>query len=29
MALQIDGSPNFEKFGTPNLGVTGQNDIWM
>jgi hypothetical protein len=22
------GSPNFGNFGTSNLGVLGQNDIW-
>jgi hypothetical protein len=25
----IVGSPNFENFETPKLGVLGQNDIWM
>ncbi len=29
MALQSVGSPNFGNFGTPNLGVSKQNDIWM
>jgi hypothetical protein len=29
MGLQSCGSPNFENFGTPNLGVPGQNDIWV
>jgi len=29
MALQSVRSPNFGSFGTLNLGVTGQNDIWM
>ncbi len=29
MALQSHGNPNFKKFGIPNLGVWGQNDIWM
>jgi hypothetical protein len=29
MGLQSCGSPNFENFGTPNLGVQGQNDIWV
>jgi hypothetical protein len=29
MDLQSHGSPNFKNFGTPNLGVRGQNDIWM
>jgi hypothetical protein len=27
MGLQSCGSPNFKNFGTPNLGVSGQNDI--
>ncbi len=27
MGLQSYGSPNFENFGTSNLGVLGQNDI--
>jgi hypothetical protein len=35
MGFQSCGSPNFENFGilgnfeTPNLGVLGQNDIWV
>jgi hypothetical protein len=29
MAFQSAMSPNFENFETPNLGVLGQNDIWM
>jgi hypothetical protein len=29
MGIQSCGSPNFENFGTPNLGVLGQNDIWV
>jgi hypothetical protein len=29
MGLQSCKSPNFENFGTPNLGVLGQNDIWV
>jgi hypothetical protein len=28
MGLQNCRSPNFENFGTLNLGVLGQNDIW-
>jgi len=29
MSFQSHKSPNFEKFGTLNLGVPGQNDIWV
>jgi hypothetical protein len=29
MAFQSVSSPNFGRFGTPNLGVMKQNDIWM
>ncbi len=29
MGLQSCESPNFENFGTPNLGVSRQNDIWV
>jgi hypothetical protein len=29
MGLQSCGSPNFENFETLNLGVPGQNDIWV
>jgi hypothetical protein len=29
MGLQSCRSPNFENFGTPNLGILGQNDIWV
>ncbi len=29
MGLQSHGNPNFENFGTLNLGVLGQNDIWV
>jgi hypothetical protein len=29
MAFQNVGSPNFGNFETPNLGVLGQNEIWM
>jgi hypothetical protein len=29
MAFQNSKSPNFKSFGTPNLGVSKQNDIWM
>ncbi len=29
MGFQSCGSPNFEIFKTPNLGVPGQNDIWV
>jgi hypothetical protein len=29
IGLQSHGSPNFKIFGTPNLGVLGQNDIWV
>jgi hypothetical protein len=29
MGLQSCGSPNFENFGTPNLGIPRQNDIWV
>jgi hypothetical protein len=29
MGLQSYESPNFENFGTFNLGVPGQNDIWV
>jgi hypothetical protein len=28
-AFQSCGSPHFGNFGTPNLGVPRQNDIWM
>jgi hypothetical protein len=28
-APQSCGNPNFGNFGTPHLGVLGQNDIWM
>jgi hypothetical protein len=27
--LQSCKSPNFRNFGTPNLKVLGQNDIWV
>jgi hypothetical protein len=27
--LQSHGSPNFENFGIPKLGVSRQDDIWM
>jgi hypothetical protein len=29
MGFQIYKNPNFENFGTPNLGVLGKNDIWV
>jgi len=29
MGLQSCGSPNLGNFGTPNLGVLEQNDIWV
>ncbi len=29
MGFQSCRSPNFENFGTPNLGVWRQNDIWV
>jgi len=29
MGLQSRKNPNFENFGTPNLGVLRQNDIWV
>jgi hypothetical protein len=29
MGLQNCGSPNFENFGTPNLRIIGQIDIWV
>jgi hypothetical protein len=29
MGFQSFRSPNFENFETPNLGVRGQNDIWV
>jgi len=29
MGLQSYRSPNFKNFGTANLGVLGQNDIWV
>jgi hypothetical protein len=29
MGLQGCKSFNFENFGFPNLGVLGQNDIWV
>jgi hypothetical protein len=29
MGLQSHGSPNFRNFGTFNLGIPGQNDIWV
>jgi hypothetical protein len=29
MGLQSFGSPNLRNFGTPNLGVPWQNDIWV
>jgi hypothetical protein len=29
MGLQSCGSLNFKNFETPNLGVLGQNDIWV
>jgi len=29
MSLQSCKSPNFRNFETPNLGVPGQNDIWV
>jgi hypothetical protein len=29
MGLQSHKSPNFENFGTFNLGISGQNDIWV
>ncbi len=29
IGLQNHGSSNFKNFGTPNLKVVGQNDIWV
>jgi hypothetical protein len=29
MDLQSAENPNFGNFGTPNLGVVRENDIWM
>jgi hypothetical protein len=29
MTLQNVKSPNFRNFGTTNLGIPRQNDIWM
>jgi hypothetical protein len=29
MGLQSYKSSNFRNFGTPNFGVSGQNDIWV
>jgi hypothetical protein len=29
IGLQSCESPNFKNFGTPNLGIPGQNDIWV
>ncbi len=29
MGLQNHGSPNFENFKTPNLGIPRQNNIWV
>jgi hypothetical protein len=29
LAFQNGRNPNFGNFGTPNLGIIGQNDIWM
>jgi hypothetical protein len=29
MGLQISRSPNFKNFETLDLGVLGQNDIWV
>jgi hypothetical protein len=29
MGLPSRKNPNFENFGIPNLGVLGQNDIWV
>jgi hypothetical protein len=29
MSFQSCRNPNFKNFGTPNLGVPGQNDIWI
>jgi len=29
MSFQSCKNPNFGNFGTPNLGVLGQNDIWV
>jgi hypothetical protein len=29
MNFQIHGNPNFGNFKIPNLGVLGQNDIWL
>ncbi len=29
MGIQSCGSANFKNFGTPNLGLPGQNDIWV
>ncbi len=29
MGMYNHNSPNFENFGTPNLGVLGKIDIWV
>jgi hypothetical protein len=29
IGLQSRGSPIFKNFRTPNLGIQGQNDIWV
>jgi hypothetical protein len=29
ITFQSARCPNFKSFGTPNLGILGQNDIWM
>jgi hypothetical protein len=29
MGLQSRKSPNLGNFGTPKLGIPGQNDIWV
>jgi len=29
MSIQSCGSINLKNFGTPNLGILGQNDIWV
>jgi len=29
MGFQSSGNPNLRNFGTPNLGVLGQNDTWV
>jgi hypothetical protein len=29
MGLQSYKIPNFKNFETPNLGIPGQNDIWV